>query len=368
MTQPTILFMLKALEGRGAERMTTVLAKAYIELGCQVHILCLEPTMDMPLDPRVHHHVLKNIQSSFEPQVDLAHEYQKIAAYIDDYVSQHIGKPDLILVSIYKLNWIMSYSQLDNIVNVVHTAVSQQFAKELATQPKSMLSHLKKVYGTHPLSCVSQGAREDVKNLIGDITPMTTIYNPCDAIAIQKAAQQAIDLAQWGLTANQYLIHVASFVPMKAHHDLLMAYAQTDQSLPLVLVGKGKLEEEVKQLAIDLGIKDQVRFLGYQANPYPLIRHASFLVLTSAFEGFGYVIVEAQALNVPVISTDCPFGPRELMPKHHLVPVGDIDSLADLLQGAMQNPNQYQTAFNPQLLPEVIAKQYLDFTQWVYGQ
>lgn len=368
MSQPLILLMLKALEGRGAERMTTVLAKAYVELGYKVHILCLEPTLEMALDPRVEHHVLKGVESNFHSQSNLAHEYQKIAAHIDDYVSQHIGKPDLILVSIYKLNWIMSYSQLDNIINVVHTAVSQQFAKELATQPKSMLSHLQKVYGTHPLSCVSRGARDGMQNLIGDITPMTTIYNPCDAVAIQKAAQEAIDLAPWGLTANQYLIHVASFAPMKAHHDLIMAYAQTDQSLPLVLVGKGKLEDEIKQLAIDLGLKDQVRFLGYQGNPYPLISQAAFLVLTSTFEGFGYVIVEAQALNVPVVSTDCPFGPRELLPKHHLVPVGDIDSLAYLLQSAMQNPNQYQSAFNSQLLPEIIAKQYLAFAQLAYGQ
>lgn len=368
MTQPIILLMLKALEGRGAERMTTVLATAFIELGCNVHILCLEPTLDMPLDNRVHHHVLKDVSSTLKPKTDLTHEYQKIAAHIDDYVSQYIGKPDLILVSIYKLNWIMSYSQLDNIINVVHTAVSRQFASELTAQPKAIRSHLKHVYGAHPLICVSQGAREDICELIGNITPTITIYNPCDATAIERAAQQPIELAEWNLEPKRYLIHVASFDHMKNHYDLLTAYAQTKQRLPLVLVGKGKLEDEIKQLAIELGIKDQLRFLGYQANPYPFIKHAAFLVLTSKFEGFGYVIVEAQALGVPVISTDCPFGPKELLPKACLVPIGDINALSQRLQLAMQSPKQYLSGFNRQLLPRRIAQQYLDFAQDIFDR
>ncbi|MDO5769672.1 MAG: glycosyltransferase, partial [Psychrobacter sp.] len=308
------------------------------------------------------------VQSNFDSGANLSYEYRQIAARIDDYVRQYIGVPNLILVSIYKLNWIMSYSQLDHVVNVVHTAVSQQFAKELTEQPAQITAHLQKVYGAHPLSCVSQGAKEDLQSLIGDITPMTTIYNPCDATAIQKAAQEDIELAQWGLATKQYLIQVASFAPMKAHRDLLTAYAQTDQILPLVLVGKGKLENEMKQLAIQLGLKDQVQFLGYQSNPYPLIKHASLMVMTSRFEGFGYVIVEAQALGIPVISTDCPFGPRELLPKHCLVAAGDIKGLKQLLQSAMQAPNDYHSSFNQQLLPDRIAQQYLDFAQSIFLQ
>ena len=82
----------------------------------------------------------------------------------------------------------------------------------------------------------------------------------------------------------------------------------------LVLVGKGRLEKEIKQLAHELNINNYVDFLGFQINPYPLIANAVLLVLSSKFEGFGYVIVEAQALNRPVLSTDCPFGLRELLP------------------------------------------------------
>jgi len=143
----------------------------------------------------------------------------------------------------------------------------------------------------------------------------------------------------------------------------LQAYAQTKPKLPLVLVGKGKLQEQMQQLAMELGIADNVKFLGFQANPYPLIAGAALLVLTSKFEGFGYVIVEAQALGVSVISTDCPFGPRELLPEQNLVPVGDIDALAQLISQAINNLDHYKVPLNQQLLPNQVARQYLEFGQ-----
>ncbi|MEC5210532.1 glycosyltransferase involved in cell wall biosynthesis [Psychrobacter sp. PL15] len=381
MTQPIILLILKALEGRGAERMVTTLARAYLAMDYRVHVLCLEDTQDMSLDPRVQHHVVaysqphNNDSSEFEQESGQAVAYRRLAKQIDDYVLANIGVPDLILVNIYKLNWIMAYSQLPNIVNVLHTALSRQFQDQLATMPTQTIAHLQRVYGAHPCSCVSEGARQDLLALIGNhehranneannevnLHKTTTIYNPCDVYEIKRAAVLPPTIDQFGLTVKGYLIHVASFDIMKGHRDLLQAYAQAKPKLPLVLVGKGKLEDEIKQLAVELGIADSVKFLGFQANPYPLIAGAALLVLTSKFEGFGYVIVEAQALDVSVISTDCPFGPRELLPKQNLVPVGDIDALAQLISQAVENITHYKVPFNQQLLPKHVARQYLEF-------
>lgn len=367
MTKPIILFILKALEGRGAERMVTTLARAYVQMNYQVHVLCLESTRQMPLDSQVQYHIVPYNHIFLDQQLAIDSEqalsYQAVAQRIDAYVLKHIGTPNLILVNIYKLNWIMSYSQLPNIINVLHTALSQQFQTELKANPKLILDHLKRVYGKYPCSCVSEGARQDLLALIGNITATTTIYNPCDVIAIKKAAAQPLDVEQFDVTTNQYVIHVASFDTMKNHRHLLQAYAKTQRKIPLVLVGKGKLEDEIKQLAIDLDIEDDVKFLGFQANPYPLIAGAALLVLTSKFEGFGYVIVEAQALGVPAISTDCPFGPRELLPKRNLVAVDDSDALAMLIDSAVSAPSDYLTAFNPELLPANIANEYLKFAR-----
>lgn len=358
----TILLILKALEGRGAERMVTTLARAYIDMDYDVHVLCLEDTTDMCLDSRVHYHIVPYNQPLFNIETEQATAYKQVAARIDEYVLKNIGTPKLILANIYKVNWIMAYSKLPNIVNVLHTAVSKQFQKKLAIISAQTISHLKVVYGAHPCSCVSEGACQDLLALIGNLNKTTTIYNPCDVSQIQQLASEHFHIEEFGLTDKGYIIHVASFDAMKGHRDLLHAYAKTERRLPLVLVGKGRLEDEIKQLAIELKIEDKVYFLGFHANPYPLIAGAALLVMTSKYEGFGYVIVEAQALNVPVISTDCPFGPRELLPQKNLVAIDDIEGLAALISQALDNANQFITPLNQQLLPKHIAQQYLDFS------
>ena len=361
MNPPIMLFILKALEGRGAERMVTTLARAYIEMSYDVHVLCLEDTKDMRLDPRVHYHIVHYNERLLDTEMEQAAAYNQVAGRIDNYVLKNIGMPELILANIYKVNWIMAYSQLPNIVNVLHTALSRQFEGQLKSTPKQMIKHLKIVYRAHPCSCVSDGARQDLLALIGNSDKVTKIYNPCDVKQIQKLASQPFSLKEFGLTNKSYIIHVGSFDSMKGHRDLLHAYAKTQRKLPLVLVGKGRLEEEIKQLACELGINNNIKFLGFQANPYPLIANAALLILSSKFEGFGYVIVEAQALNVPVISTDCPFGPRELLPKKNLVGVGDIDGLAILIDEAVVCPDTYNVPLKQQLSPIIIAQQYLDF-------
>ena len=362
---PLILFILKALEGRGAERMVTTLANAYVAMGYRVHILCLEATQDILLDSRIHYHIVPYAEvfyeQNLEPISTQSKAYEAVARRIDHYVFSQIGTPDLILANIYKINWIMAYSQLPNIVNVVHTALSKQFQHQLLEAPIQTINHLRMVYGAHSCSCVSEGAHQDLIDLIGEVTKTTTIYNPCDVIGINSKAAQRPGVDQLGLIDKRYIIHVASFDSMKGHRDLLQAYAKTERKLPLILVGKGKLEAEIKQLASQLNISDCVRFLGFQVNPYPLIASAALMVLTSKFEGFGYVIVEAQALGVPVISTDCPFGPRELLPKANLIAVGDIDGLAMLIDYAIDNLTHYIVPLNHQLLPKYIAKQYLTF-------
>ncbi len=361
-----ILFILKALEGRGAERMVTTLASAYVKMGHSVHILCLEETQDMPLDADIHYHIVPYdevfSEQNLEPNSKQAQAYEAVAKRIDEYVLSQIGTPDLILANIYKVNWIMVYSQLPNIVNVLHTALSKQFQHQLSDTPLQTINHLKTVYSAHPCTCVSEGARKDLISLLGDITKTATIYNPCDVAWIQSKASQKPHIEQFGLADKQYIIHVASFDTMKGHRDLLQAYAKTERKLPLVLVGKGKLEAEIEALAFRLNISDCVRFLGFQSNPYPIIASAALMVLTSKFEGFGYVIVEAQALGVPVISTDCPFGPRELLPVKNLIPVGDIDGLAMLIDQAVDNLTDYIVPLNQQLLPNNIAQQYLEFS------
>ncbi len=148
------------------------------------------------------------------------------------------------------------------------------------------------------------------------------INNPFDIASIEQQAAEPCELA-----GKDYLVHVGRFHPHKRHDRLLKAYAQSGIQAPLALIGTGSESHiaQVKQLANQLGIAERVLFLGFQANPYPFIRHASLLVLSSDSEGFGNVLVEALLCDTPVVSTRCPGGPAEILEK-----AGMENALADL--------------------------------------
>ena len=85
------------------------------------------------------------------------------------------------------------------------------------------------------------------------------------------------------------------------------------------------------------------------------------MILSSVFEGFGRVIAESIALGTPVISTDCPSGPSELLSSDNLVAVGDTTALAQKIDEAMIDASPFSTTFDDQLLPTNIARQYISY-------
>ena len=91
-----------------------------------------------------------------------------------------------------------------------------------------------------------------------------------------------------------------------------------------------------------LGLQSDVDLPGFIKNPFPMMRHAALFVFSSAWEGFGNVLVEAMACGTPVVSTDCPSGPAEILEGGkwgRLVPVGDVDALAESIAAALDDQN-----------------------------
>jgi glycosyltransferase involved in cell wall biosynthesis len=106
-------------------------------------------------------------------------------------------------------------------------------------------------------------------------------------------------------------------------------------------VGDGKCRAELEKQATELGIGDVVRFTGFVENPYPYLAQADLFVHTSRWEGLGIVLVEALALGTPVVATDCPSGPSEVLDHGrlgHLVPVGDAEAIADCMEAILDQP------------------------------
>jgi glycosyltransferase involved in cell wall biosynthesis len=119
------------------------------------------------------------------------------------------------------------------------------------------------------------------------------------------------------------------------------ALARAAQPMRLILLGEGELREPLRALAADLGIAAQVDLPGFVENPYAFMSRAHVFVLSSAWEGFGLVLVEAMACGTPVVSTDCPAGPAEILMGGRfgrLVPVGDAGAMAEAIRATLADP------------------------------
>lgn len=377
-TKKTALLIINCLQGGGAERSVLTLGQGFHELGYDVHLLRFKPLVEYDLNPNLTYHLIKFKPYKLIPGSLL--RYKIFAKVVDDYVLKVIGQPDIVLSNLERPDRVMTHSKLDNVMHVIRNDVSNDFNIPYgATVDHPKIKDLIQVYGNHPCVCISKGVESDLKELLGDSVVTTTIYNPFDISLINDLAQEPFsesiynndrnislssrddDILRNVLSSGNYIVHVGSFKYQKAHDVLLKAYAQSKQLYPLVLVGQGKLLEDTVTLASSLGLTDKVFFLGFQKNPYPYIKSAKLMVLSSRFEGFGRVIAESLALGTPVISTDCPSGPREILPLSNLVPVDDIETLSHKIDSALDEITGVDVSLDDKFLPVNIAKKFESF-------
>jgi glycosyltransferase involved in cell wall biosynthesis len=350
-----VLLAIRSLAGRGGERSVLTLAEGFKQLGCEVHIFCFLPSAEYDIDTDFHYHHIDINQKKYKLFITTESKYTHFAKLFDQYVLEHIGQPDLILSNLNQTNRILSKSKLKHIAYIIRNTFSKEFAHKIKNDAGQTIQCYQEIYKKHPCICISQGVYQDLTSTLGNLPNIHTIYNAFDRNYIRK--QASLDTPDY----SDYLLHVGAFCQAKAHDILLKAYAKSTQKLPLLLLGQGELEDEIRQLSEELNIKHKVHFLGFKKNPYPYMKHAKALILSSRFEGFVRVIPEALALDTPVISTDCPSGPNEILPIYNLVPVDDIEALAQKINQIIEEPRQFQVSFDEKYLPHHIAQQYLDY-------
>jgi glycosyltransferase involved in cell wall biosynthesis len=191
---------------------------------------------------------------------------------------------------------------------------------------------------------VSHGAARDLARVSRiPLSHIKVVYNPIVSPDLDEQAHAPIDHDWFGPEQVPVVLSVGKLSREKDFATLIRAFALVQQSRPsrLLILGEGTERLALEALVRELGIEGRVSMPGFVTNPLAYMHRASVLVLSSLFEGFGNVLVEALAAGTPVVSTDCPGGVREILEDGafgSLVPIGAAEAMAEAILATLQTP------------------------------
>ena len=247
-------------------------------------------------------------------------------------------------------NVIISAMELPNLSLTLVTIASKQKPKTIITihntlslQPPIYNRIMDRVlFGlmyrfSNKIVCVSDTcAKDTIKYLHLPKTKVFVINNPILNEDIYIKSKESVSYSWFNESDRKRILSIGRLVPQKDHKTLIKAFKFVREvyEAQLIILGEGYLRPDLIQLSESLGLEQDVFLPGFVQNPYSLISQSDVFVLSSIYEGFGNALVEAMALNCPVVSTDCLSGPREILAHGkygHLVSVGDAQAMADAI-------------------------------------
>lgn len=282
-------------------------------------------------------------------------------------------KPDAVIANMWPLTSASVIGkalsrQPCRLLLVEHNTMTRQYASWGRLHALYMSASMATTYRfADRIAAVSEGSAIDTARLARVPSDrVTVLHNPIPQRPMPSPEARAMADAFWACPHGQRILTVGSLKDQKNHPLLLRTFATMPRpDARLMLLGKGENEAALRTLASDLGIADRVIFAGFHADPSPFYTSADLFVLSSDYEGFGNVIVEALSFGLPVVSTDCPSGPAEILQGGRfgrLVPVGDAIALAQTIQDALDAPVDSDALIrrSADFAPEIVARKYLD--------
>ena len=341
--------ILPALSIGGVERVVINLSEYFSKNGHEVHIIIFTNIQDFKLNNNIHLHVLKKKNpKELKALINFIEKDSKMF----DYIYSHF------------LGNLIKKANLNNRYYIFHGAISQKLNKGFFLSRFIRKIKLKYRYKNENIITVSNGLKKDFLKHGFKPKSINTIYNPFDFEYIKHQAEKDDD----SIPNTEYIVHVARFDEAKRHDILLKSFSKSQLSCKLILIGDGSKEktQNIMTLISKLNLEKKVIMVGNKKNPFPLIKNAKLLILSSDFEGLPMVLIEALILNTPIVSTNCKSGPSEIMKDNlanYLVPTGDIDSLALKMYDAYHNPPLINQNDLKRFDADIISKKYLSLKE-----
>ena len=363
-------FIIDSLNGGGAERAVLNLTKEIVKLGHVVHIFILKDEIDYKIDrDLINLHVISD-NGKVHPIRFI--NKRKLAKLLLKKIDEQNIKFSLFVSNLELSDEVAKIAKLPNLYHCLHGVMSE-FIKSKYKNTRGLKKYRRKIkyyiktknqYDSSDLITVSKGAAEDIVKFGIKPKSCITIYNPFDFDFVrQRSNEEEVD--------DEFVLCVARFAKDKRHDLLIKAYADSRIKEKLVLMGTtDKPSDEknlvdLKNIICKLNIEDKIVFKGFVENPYPWIKKAKAVILSSNHEGLSNVLVESLILKTQVVSTNCPTGPVEILEddlSQFLSPVGDLKKLSSNIKKAIDSPVEISGKYIEKFNAKEIANQYVELS------
>lgn len=334
--RPTALF-LPSMRGGGAEKVMLSLAGGLIGRGRQVNlVLC-----------KAEGEYLSQVPAAVKV-VDLGEK--RVLRSIPSLVRYlRYAQPEVLLSALDHANVAALFAKRLSGVDtrtVISTHIHFSMDPQATKLKRELMPFLvRKLYPqADAVVAVSQGVADDLAAAVGlPATKIKVVYNPVVAPGMFALAQDVPAHPWFSQGQLPVILGAGRLTAQKDFATLIRAFAlvKEKKAVRLMIMGQGEERERLLALAGELGLSDDFTLPGFVSNPYPYMKNAAVFVLSSAWEGFGNVLVEAMALGTPVVSTNCKSGPAEILEDGkygRLVETGDVSGLAEAMLAAVEYP------------------------------
>ena len=335
----------------GEERVLLNVLKNLVELNYDINLLITwnhkeNNLFENEIPKKVNYEFLFN---NYDGKSKIIKEIYRLRAKLTylKKVEKIIKEKKYDIVIDYSSN-LLKYNNLDIKVPVfawIHFSLT--FGEQLNTDK---IEKYKKQYKKYEkILAICDTMRDEFVKILGmDEKKVELVYNPIDLGTIRKKAEN-IDKKHEDYLKKDYFLQVSRLTEQKQPEHLVDIYYKLKQQgikEKLYFIGNGEKIELIKQKIREYNLENDVVLLGQIENPYPFFKNAKLFVHTAKYEGLPTVLLESLTLGTPVVSYDCPTGPKDILGKNSeygkLIPLNDKDTFVKEVYELMKDDEKYE--------------------------